>query len=95
MFINYYYDDYNFFISDIAYIYSNTLKKVIITNSKNNKFKINDIIVFINNFEIKSLKDIELIFDNFNYVNIIARREINPLLNNTNYDHIDILNEYF
>ena len=82
MLINYYYDDYNFFISDITYIYSNTLKKVIITNSKNNKFKINDIIVFINNFEIKSLKDIELIFDNFNYVNIIARREINPLLNN-------------
>ena len=75
----------------ISLEYSTYLKKVIITKSTNKLLKINDIINFINNIEVKYVRDVKLILKNNNNLNIVISRDINPLFNNVYNNDIDFL----
>ena len=89
---------YNFYFKNIhsnpigiSLGYSISLKKVIITKSTNELLKINDTINFINDIEVKFVKDVKDILKKNNNLNIVVSRNFNPLFKNVYNNGIDLL----
>tara|TARA_B100000886_G_scaffold339904_1_gene306891 strand:- start:223 stop:507 length:285 start_codon:yes stop_codon:yes gene_type:complete len=91
MLYNFYFKNINTTPIGISVGYSTKLNKVIITKSANKLLKINDIINFINNIEVKYVRDVKDILKKNNNLNIIIGRDINPLFENVYNNDIDLL----
>ena len=91
MLYNFYFKNINKKPIGISLRYSTSLKKVIITRSTNELLKINDIINFINDIEVKYVRDVKEILKINNNLNIVIYRNSNPLFNNVYNNDIDLL----
>ena len=91
MLYNFYFKNINTTPIGISVGYSTKLNKVVITKSTNNLLKINDIINFINNIEVKYVRDVKDILNENNNLNIVISRDFNPLFNYVYNNDIDLL----